>query len=1137
MIIGKRYELRREIKGGGFAMVYLGHDQQTNTPVAVKKLHPNLTTDADNVERFRREGQALRDLNHPNIVKMFDMLEEGGAYYLIMEFIPGGDLRNLLTKALGQRRRLSLQRVLNIGLDVADALTRAHRLGIVHRDLKPDNVLLANDGTPRVNDFGVARFDSARMTRAGAIIGTPAYQPPEALRGEGMDHRGDVWSFGVMLFEMLTGLHPFAREPLVSMFSSILTEEPPDLRRLRANTPDALVELVYRMIAKDPQQRIPSMRIVATELEALIRGEQYGITQTHRFSTTVNPSHNLPQPAFALLGRTEELAALLALLDAPDKRLISVWGPGGVGKTRLALAAAQERAAQYTHGVQYVDCTQQADLPTVLGRALRVAADADGGYRGPLKQHVADQHRLLLLDGIEQALADLPWLRELLQAAPNLRILLTSRQRLRQSDDGHINLKPLPIPTADALPDPQHYSDTSAYAAENPSAALFVARVRRNQPNYSLTAAAWPSFVRLCELVNGLPLGLVLAANWLDTLTLPELVAELEKDLGFLTTDAANLPARQRGLSASIAYTLALLPEAERDLALNLAVLQPGFSATTIVGVLAAELRRLADLIDVFVLQRDDSSGHFSLDPLLRRYALAQGLPDHIHDQHLRYFAQSIEPLADAVRNPSSSKLIPQLHEVQVAWAYALERERFEALLDLLARVVVLADGLGLWEGLEALIAATLRVAEGRVTAALAAGDPAYDLLFFALIAQDVARMQTGAPRSQALNTRRAIALLPRLQNASRSVAFGLVLAVRVLADYSYAAAAQAAAEATRRLENTDLAFLQVRVLKQQALAAWLHGRSEEAAALLQQAEQATHAHQWRYDDSALRRLMAFNAGGGNTLADEAPLTLGAGAVPQTLLRIGQSYLRLGAAPLALATFAELVERAQQTEQYGLIASAHVYIGAVYVQQGRLPTAEILFDEAEGTFRRQGDQGGRVWALLNRGVLRLRQGDAASARRDMLPYLEYHQAQNHPGEVVIGLWHLVLAALPTRDTDTARELLRVALGALADAGAALVGRSRRARVLELLAVAAAWRLRNRDAGQAARWWGCYRHQQALESGVAAELAATTALLFHNIEARIRERLGDAAAADAALLAGATLEPEAALKEVAAALGA
>lgn len=274
-MIGEQYRIEGRLGVGGMATVYLGVDIQTNEQVAIKLLKQDvIDNDPKIVERFKREGEALRRLNHPNIVKMLATIKQDDRDYVVMEYVSGGDLRDLIDDHRRRSEMIPIERILTITLDIADALTRAHHLKIVHRDIKPDNVLITKDGLPRLTDFGVARMgESSRMTGTGAIIGTLSYLSPEMCLGDESDHRSDIWSFGVMIYEMLTLRLPFEGSNPASLLTAIISKIPEPLTKLRPDTPPALVHLVEHMMTKDHDQRLGSARRVAAHLEAIISGE------------------------------------------------------------------------------------------------------------------------------------------------------------------------------------------------------------------------------------------------------------------------------------------------------------------------------------------------------------------------------------------------------------------------------------------------------------------------------------------------------------------------------------------------------------------------------------------------------------------------------------------------------------------------------------------------------------------------------------------------------------------------------------------------------------------------------------------------------------------------------------------------
>jgi DNA-binding NarL/FixJ family response regulator len=245
----------------------MGTDTLTGETVAIKKLRFELTANMPQVvERFLREGEALRRLNHPNIVKVLATVDEGTQHYIVMEYVPGGSLAGLLQR----EPQLPLERVVSIGLELSDALSRAHHLHILHRDIKPANILLAEDGTPRLTDFGLARIEQLpRLTESRSILGTFYYLSPEVLEGQNVNERSDIWSFGVTLFEMLTGELPFTGESTFDVIWAIKNQPLPVLENLRSGIPASLANLVRRMLRKDNPARVESVRQVGVELESI----------------------------------------------------------------------------------------------------------------------------------------------------------------------------------------------------------------------------------------------------------------------------------------------------------------------------------------------------------------------------------------------------------------------------------------------------------------------------------------------------------------------------------------------------------------------------------------------------------------------------------------------------------------------------------------------------------------------------------------------------------------------------------------------------------------------------------------------------------------------------------------------------
>ena len=259
----------RHVARGGMAEVYLAHDQLLDRRVAVKLLFPELAQDGSFVERFRREARAAAGLNHHNIVSVYDFGEDDGSYYIVMEYVDGPTLRDIIRS----EGPLEPARAAEVGADVAAALAVAHQHGVVHRDVKPGNVLLANS-VAKVADFGIARAGDPResLTMTGAVMGTATYLSPEQAQGHPIDHRSDLYSLGIVLYEMLAGRPPFSGDSPVAIAYRHLSEDPVPPSTHNSAVSPALDATVLRAMAKDPDARYDSADELRAALLAAARG-------------------------------------------------------------------------------------------------------------------------------------------------------------------------------------------------------------------------------------------------------------------------------------------------------------------------------------------------------------------------------------------------------------------------------------------------------------------------------------------------------------------------------------------------------------------------------------------------------------------------------------------------------------------------------------------------------------------------------------------------------------------------------------------------------------------------------------------------------------------------------------------------
>lgn len=281
-IFAGRYRLERKLGGGGMADVWLAEDQELGRKVAIKILHDRYANDTQFVERFRREATHAAGLSHPNVVSIFDRGEAEGSYYIVMEYVEGRTLKELIVT----RGPCPVPVAISYVRQVLAALRYAHRNGIVHRDIKPHNVLVDHEGRVKVADFGIARAGSSQMTEAGSIIGTAQYLSPEQARGAPVDESSDLYSTGIVLFELLTGKVPFTGETPVEIAMKHISQVPPAPSSIRPEVPHDLDLVVLRALAKEPADRYRSAKEMDRDLELVGRGDAVG-SETEEAATMV----------------------------------------------------------------------------------------------------------------------------------------------------------------------------------------------------------------------------------------------------------------------------------------------------------------------------------------------------------------------------------------------------------------------------------------------------------------------------------------------------------------------------------------------------------------------------------------------------------------------------------------------------------------------------------------------------------------------------------------------------------------------------------------------------------------------------------------------------------------------------------
>ena len=283
----RHYEVEEPLGQGGMGVVYRAKDTRLGRPVALKLLPPEFTRDPDRKARFIQEARAAAAVNHPAIAQIYDVDEDESGVFIAMELVPGKTV-----KALIQGRELDLLGALEVGVQVAGGLHKAHEAGIVHRDIKPENVIVTPDGHAKILDFGLAKLmepqsgspdeishmETLAKTQAGMVLGTLRYMSPEQARGQVVDHRSDIFSFGVLLYEMVTGQLPFSGSTPLDTLHAIAFEETRPVSQLRANLPPSLQRVVSRCLRKRAQDRYPDCRELSGDLKTVQREAESGIS-------------------------------------------------------------------------------------------------------------------------------------------------------------------------------------------------------------------------------------------------------------------------------------------------------------------------------------------------------------------------------------------------------------------------------------------------------------------------------------------------------------------------------------------------------------------------------------------------------------------------------------------------------------------------------------------------------------------------------------------------------------------------------------------------------------------------------------------------------------------------------------------
>src|SRR5438874_5507196 len=712
------YRLVEEAGRGGMGVVYKAEDTRLHRFVALKVLPEEVGENSVALARFRREAEAASALNHPNIVTIYEIGQDGSTHYIAMELVEGKTLRELLVACL-----LPIRKAIEIAAQVAEGLAKAHEAGIAHRDLKPENLMVSDDGFVKILDFGLAKLAStsgglsdaytvsASQTQPGVILGTVQYMSPEQASGGQLDFRSDQFSFGLVLYEMVTGKRAFPRSTAAETLVAILREQAEPIGVQNPDAPAPLCWAIERCLAKEPDKRYVSTRDLARELAAIRdRFSEKPVMQVEPRPT------NIPVQRTGFGGREKEVAAAKELLLRQDVRLVTVTGPGGIGKTRLAVEVASGLVERFPGGIHFVPLSPLSDPGLISSVVVQSLGIGEAGSQSPLeilKKNLQDSLRapmLLLLDNFEHLIQAAPTVAELLAMGPNLKILVTSRAALHVYGEHEFPVPPLALPDSRSMLRVETLSRCSAIE-------LFTERAVAAKPDFVLTPENARAVAEICIRLDGLPLAIELAAARIKVLSPASMLTRLASRLQLLTGGARDLPQRQQTLRAAMDWSYDLLSSDEQRLFRRLSVFAGGCNLEGVEAVCDTKgdlnldlLEGMSSMVDKSLMQQIEpgkGESRFGMLETIREYALekleASGESADTRRAHAAYCLILAEETAEQ-------------GGVEADWLerFTLEQDNFRAALDWLIETRNAEWGLRLGAALFRFWETSENFAEGR---------------------------------------------------------------------------------------------------------------------------------------------------------------------------------------------------------------------------------------------------------------------------------------------------------------------------------------------------------------------------------------------------------------------------------------
>ena len=719
-----QYTIISALGAGGMGEVFVAEDKSLGRKAALKFLSAEFASEREHLDRFFREARAASALNHPNICTIYEINETGDVPFIAMEYIEGETVAEMI-----RRRRRNVRQTLDIAIQIAGALAEAHAHGIVHRDIKPANLIVNQRGHVKILDFGLAKktVDDAgdgtkqHITNAGVILGTASYMSPEQARGLEVDGRTDIWSFGVCLYEMLTGRQPFTGDTVTDTFAWILTRDPVSPSAYLNEIPSDLERIVLKALHKSQGSRYQNAEEIAADLQDLQKqldaddgqsisanDSAFSEERTEEFSAASTDyglpkitdedlkkqnlrPNNLTATYSQIIGREKEIVAVSQLLLRDDVRLLTMTGIGGTGKTRLSRAVAERMLLDFDDGVFFVEMeavTQTEVVASTIAQPLGIKEEGGKPALEMLKEHLHDKQMLIIIDNFEQVINAAPQIVELLSVSGRLKILVTSREVLRVAAEVEFPVPPLSVPEASGAWSFEDLRDNEALR-------LFSERARISKPSFNLTEDNAKDVAAICSRLDGLPLAIELAAARTRVLSPAAILSKLENRLNLLTGGPRDLPERQQTMRGAVAWSYDLLNETEQAVFRTLSVFSGGFrieSAEFVCGPNGLEvLDAVTSLIDKSLLvqkELPDGESRFRMLEVVKDFAgellESKDEANSVRRKHAEFFVSLGETAEPFLQSAQSAVWLGRLNEdhdnLRAAILWCLANEPFLAI-------------------------------------------------------------------------------------------------------------------------------------------------------------------------------------------------------------------------------------------------------------------------------------------------------------------------------------------------------------------------------------------------------------------------------------------------------------------------